>query len=261
MKMIMAVMPHPPLAVPEVGNGVLKIPETVKSMDEVSRDIASFRPDTVIFFTPHGTVFNDFFHISPGVKASGDFARFGVAVPTYSAEYDVELVEEIALIAEQQNFPAGTFGERDPSLDHGVLVPMHYLNKFYSDYKIVRVSQSGLSASAHFEMGAMIAEATEKLERRVCIIASGDLSHKLGGSYGYAAEGEIFDRDVMKFLSEADFDSLLSMPQDLREAAAECGYGSFAMLAGYAAGREVSAKQLSYECPFGVGYGVVKFNA
>ncbi|MCL2356151.1 MAG: hypothetical protein FWC70_03170 [Defluviitaleaceae bacterium] len=259
--MILAVMPHPALAVPEVGGEISKISETVRAMDEISREIADFSPETIIFFTPHGTMYGDFFHVSPGAGATGDLSRFGASEPTFSLEYDIELTEEIARISEQQNFPAGTFGERDPALDHGVLVPVYYLNKFFTNYKIVRVSQSGLSTAAHFEMGAMVAAAAENLGRRYCVVASGDLSHKLGGSYGFAPEGETFDRDIMKFLREADFSALLAMPDDLLEAAVECGHSSFAMLAGCLAGREVAAKQLSYECPLGVGYGVVKFNA
>lgn len=255
-------VPHPPLAVPEVGgDGVLQIPETVRAMDEISREVSRLRPDTVIFFTPHSKAYADFFHVAAGTRATGDFLRFGAEKPVFSAENDVELVVEISKISREKNFPAGRVDECHSAtlLDHGVLVPMFYLNKFYADYKIVCVSQSGLDAAAHFRMGEIIAAAAAGLGRRVCVVASGDLSHKLGGSYGFAPEGEIFDRDVMKFLRETDFDALLAMPRGLREAAAECGYGSFAMLAGVLAGCAVSAKQLSYECPFGVGYGVVKF--
>jgi AmmeMemoRadiSam system protein A len=53
------------------------------------------------------------------------------------------------------------------------------------------------------------------------------------------------------------------MDASLREKAAECGFGAFAVMAGCVAGsslrENISARVLSYEAPFGVGYGVVKF--
>jgi len=256
-------MPHPPLAVPEVGGGKEEvIAETIQAMDEIGAEIARLKPETIIFITPHGNVFRDYFHISQGEKAEGNFARFGVMGANYTAEYDTELTSEISRVAKVANFPAGTEGEADPSLDHGVIVPMHYINRHFCDYKTVRVSLSGLDSAAHFKMGELLAEAIGNIERRVVVIASGDLSHKLSesGPYGYAPEGVVFDRDIMKFLGEGDFDSIKTMDSGLREKAAECGYGSFVMLAGcFAKYDNISAKQLSYECPFGVGYGVVSF--
>lgn len=256
------VMPHPPLAVPEVGGGRAgAIFETTQAMDEVAAEIARLKPDTIVFLTPHGTVYGDYFHISPGEGATGNFAQFGVAGAEFSAEYDAELVAEISRSAAETNFPAGTSGETDASLDHGVLVPMHFVNKRYTNYKTVRIALSGLGAAAHFKMGRILADSIGALKRHAVIIASGDLSHKLAedGPYGYAPEGAVFDREIMKFLCTCDFESILSMSGELREKAAECGYGAFAVLAGCVAGANVSARKLSYEGPFGVGYGVVKY--
>lgn len=256
------VMPHPPLAVPAVGSGKESIiKETVLAMDEIGREIAYNQPDTIIFITPHGTVFGDYFHVSPGEEAEGNFSRFGVEGVNFSVKYDTDLVEEVCRVANEKSFSAGKYGEHDPALDHGVTVPMYYINRHYKNYKTVRVSQARLYGSAHFTMGEILAKAADSLARRVVIIASGDLSHKLSesGPYGFAPEGEIFDREIMKNLSEENFGAILSMDAELLEKAAECGYRSFAMLAGCLSKTNFRAKQLSYECPFGVGYGVVSF--
>ena len=258
------VMPHPPLAVPEVGLGKERgIEKTTKALNQAAEEIAEIKPDTIIFITPHGTVYSDYFHISPGEAASGDFARFGAADARVNAVYDTAMAAEVARLAGEQGIPAGTQGERDPSLDHGVTVPMYYVNRKLSGYKTLRVSQSVLGPAAHYQLGQILAEAAENLGRKVVVIASGDLSHKLieDGPYEYAPEGAVFDAEIMKHLSAGDFPALLSMDSGLREKAAECGYGSFVMLAGCFDGVSVTAKQMSYEGPFGVGYGVVSFAA
>jgi AmmeMemoRadiSam system protein A/AmmeMemoRadiSam system protein B len=255
-------MPHPPLAVPEVGGGKENaIAETLQAMDEIAIEISRKKPQAIIFISPHSTAFGDYFHISPGTRAGGNFERFGVDDVEISAKYDTELVSEISRVALEMNVPAGVARPSEPSLDHGVMVPMYYINRRFSDYKAVRCSLSGMDAAAHFSMGKVLADAVKNLNRRTVVVASGDLSHKLAqdGPYGFAPEGEVFDREIMKFLSAADFPALLSMDAELREKAAECGYGAFAILGGCLDGADVSATKLSYECPFGVGYGVVRF--
>ncbi|MCL2216091.1 MAG: AmmeMemoRadiSam system protein A [Defluviitaleaceae bacterium] len=256
------VMPHPPLAVPEVGRGKERgIAATLAAMEQVAGEVAEVKPDTIIFITPHGTMYGDYFHISPGEKARGDFARFGTDGVQVDAVYDTAMAEEISRLAGERDVPAGIQGEGDPSLDHGVTVPMYYINKKLRDYKTVRISQSGLDPAAHYRMGQILAAAAENLGRKVIVIASGDLSHKLAddGPYGYTPEGAVFDREVMAVLGAGDFPALMEMDSKLREKAAECGYGSFVMLAGCFDGVGVRAAQMSYEGPFGVGYGVVSF--
>ncbi|MCL2124099.1 MAG: AmmeMemoRadiSam system protein A, partial [Desulfovibrionaceae bacterium] len=111
---------------------------------------------------------------------------------------------------------------------------------------------------AHYRLGQCIAQAAG--QRRVALIASGDLSHKLSGSsYGSVPEGAVFDQMVTGALARGDFLSLFNIPEDLRERAAECGYNSYMVLAGCFDRRGVEANLLSYEGPFGVGYAVASF--
>lgn len=255
-------LPHPPLAVPSVGRGQEKrISKTMAAFDEVAAEIAELAPETIVYITPHNVLYADYFHISPGTSAHGDFARFNAPGTRFQTRYDEELAKEISRIAELNGIPAGGLGERDAKLDHGVMVPMWFINNRYPDYKTVRISQSGMEPSTHYRLGQIIAEVSEKTERKTVFIASSDLSHKLedDGPYGYAPEGPLFDEAVTQALMNGDFLELLKISEELREGAAECGYNSLMVLAGCFDRQRVSARLLSYEGPYGVGYAIAAF--
>lgn len=256
-------MPHPPLAVPAVGHGEEnKIQKTLTALDKAAEEIAALSPETIIYITPHGTVYSDYFHISPGVKAKGDLARFQASETRFETEYDVELVEEITQLAEKSKFPAGYLGEKDAKLDHGVTVPMWFINRRFQNYKTIRISQSGMDSTEHYQLGQFIAEAAEKIERKVVLIASGDLSHKLlkNSSHGFSPEGAELDKAVTQALASGKFLDLFNISDDLREKAAECGYNSYMVLAGCFDRYAVDAQLFSYEAPFGVGYATAAFS-
>ena len=245
-------LPHPPLAIPKVGRGEeIKIQQTLSAFNEVAKEIAMLAPETIIFVTPHNIIYSDYFHISPGSRAKGNLARFGVPDVRFDARYDTALSKEIS----HHNELAGPLGEKDASLDHGVTVPMWFINQYFSNYKAVRISQAGMDAAEHYRLGMHIAESTDKLKRKAVLIASGDLSHKLFET----TEGVDFDKSVTDYLSSASFLDLLTIPENLRESAAECGYNSYAVLAGCFDRRKVDSKLLSYEGPFGVGYAIARF--
>jgi len=255
-------LPHPPLAVPDVGRGEeRKIQKTLAAFDEAAREISEVAPETVVFITPHNVLYSDYFHISPGRGAKGDLSRFRAYDVRFDVEYDMELVEEITRHAERGGLRAGTLGERDAGLDHGVTVPMWFINQRYRNYRAVRISQSGMASSDHYRLGQCIAEAAEEVGRKTVLIASGDLSHKLSADapYGLAPEGAAFDGAVTAALAAGDFLSLFSIAETLRDRAAECGYNSYMVLAGCFDRRRVEASLLSYEGPFGVGYAVARF--
>jgi len=256
-------LPHPPLAVPGVGRGQEKgISKTLRAFDEVALEIAELAPETIVFITPHNVIYSDYFHISPGASARGDFARFSAPGITFETEYDTEMAAEISGIAQRNGIPAGVMGERDSKIDHGVTVPMWFINERYNGYKSVRISQSGLAPADHYRVGRIIAEAAELLDRKTVLIASSDLSHKLkqDGPYGFMPEGPEFDAAVALCLSTGDFLSLMQIGGDLRDKAAECGYNSLMVLAGCLDRRAVSARLISYEGPFGVGYAIASFS-
>lgn len=257
------IVPHPPLIIPEIGRGEeKKIQNTIDAYHNIAKRIAEIKPDTIIVTTPHSIMYSDYIHISPGKGSKGNFKEFGEGDVSFVTEYDVELVSEISKEAEDQGIPAGSLGEKSKSLDHGIMVPLYFVNKYYNDYKLVRISISGLSYLDHYKFGKCIGKVSKKSDKTIVFIGSGDLSHMLKdqGPYGYREEGPVFDREVTKAMKTGNFLEFLKFDEDFCEAAAECGLRSFIIMAGALDGKEVDSELLSYEGPFGVGYAVAAFN-
>jgi len=255
-------VPHPPLIVPAVGRGEeQRIQHTIDAYEAAAAFVAKLQADTIILSSPHSIMYSDYFHISPGSSAKGSMAQFGAPQAQFFCNYDEELVKAIEAEAKIEALPAGTLGNRQPELDHGTMVPLYFLNKYCANLKMIRVGLSGLSLKDHYRLGMLIAGTAEKLGRKIAWIASGDLSHKLtkSGPYGFNPAGPAYDKRIMEIMENGDFSRLFSFKDVFLEEAAECGHRSFVLMAGAFDGLAVKAEKLSYEGPFGVGYGITLF--
>ncbi|MCI6467512.1 MAG: AmmeMemoRadiSam system protein A [Faecalicatena sp.] len=252
-------VPHPPLIVPDIGRGEeRKIQKTINAYKKVAERIRELEPETIVLMSPHQVMYADYFHISPGKGAKGDFGQFGIGQVKMEAQYDQVFVENLCKLADARDLPAGTMGERDRHLDHGTMVPLYFINQYWKQYKLVRIGLSGFPLTKHYELGQCIKETSEILGRKVVLIASGDLSHRLKaeGPYGFQAEGPVYDERIMDVMGRAAFGELFEFPEEFCEKAAECGHRSFTIMAGALDRTEVVPERMSYEGPFGVGYGV-----
>lgn len=255
-------VPHPPLIMPEVGRGEEKrIQKTINAYREASARVVRLAPDLIVVTSPHTMMYADYFHISPGAGAAGDFGQFRAAGLSVRATYDERFVGRLTELAKAAGIPAGTLGERHPELDHATMIPLRFLQEAGYTGSIVRIGLSGLPAATHYALGRLITRTAAELGLKIAFVASGDLSHKLkeDGPYGFAADGPVFDARMQEVFATGDFLKLLTTPADLAENAAECGLRSFWIMAGALDRLAVDAELLSYEGPFGVGYGVASF--
>ncbi len=255
-------VPHPPMIVPQIGKGSeAQIAETIRAYERVADEVSALKPDTLIVTSPHSVMYADYFHISPGSGASGSFSRFRASDVRFSEQYDTQLVKRICDLAEKEDLPAGTLGERDADLDHGTMVPLWFIRNKFSEGKLVRIGLSGLPLTAHYRLGQIIARAADETGKRAVLIASGDLSHKLQtyGPYGFVEEGPEYDRRIMDVCGRAAFGELFDFDEHFCDRAAECGHRSFVIMAGALDGLRVRATVLSHQDVTGVGYGVCTF--
>ena len=261
MKILGAFMvPHPPLIVEEIGGDEIEqIKDTRDSYIEIARQIGELNPDTIIISSPHAPLYSDYFYLPSGKDATGSFSRFGASEVNFNQKYDTELIDEIERISKERDFPCGRVNNEP--LDHGTMVPLYFINKYLTDYKLVVVGLSGISLEANFEMGKIIYDAASELNRKIVYIASGDLSHKLkdDGPYGFVPEGPIYDSRIMDVMSHARFDELLNFDEDFLDKAAECGHRSFIIMSGFLNKIKVTPKFYSHEDVTGVGYGICSY--
>jgi len=140
------------------------------------------------------------------------------------------------------------------------MVPLYFIEKEYSNYKIVHITYGMMKDIDLFRFGVKISEAISNLNRQAVIIASGDLSHRLteDGPYPFSPKGKEFDETLISCLKKGDTIGVYNIDKKVVEEAGECGMRSIYILLGTLKS-EFSGELLSYQGPFGVGYGVMKF--
>lgn len=262
------ILPHPPVMIEEIGRkDALKVSNTVKALEEVSTKIAEQKPDTIIIITPHGPLFRDGMTFWMEDRLIGSFKEFGAPNLKYEFENDVKFAEKIMEESEKEGVYCIPFSKDMAKtyrvgfgLDHGALVPLHFINMHNEKFKLVHITYSGLPKEDHYKLGMAIAKSIEFLDRNAVIIASGDLSHRLilGAPAGYSERGKEYDNLYMDIINKGNIQDLLSMEEELIYAAGECAYKSTVVLMGCFAECTVKGDILSYEGPFGVGYCVAE---
>lgn len=263
-------MPHPPIIIPEIGKGEeIKISDTSNSLNKLGKEISEKAPCTIIVITPHGTMFQDAVALSYEDTIYGSFKNFGA--PQVALEFSInkKLTNKIYELAMEENISSAMTTNNllnrynaSISLDHGAMVPLYFINKYYKKFKLVHITYAPLSDIELYKFGMCISKAVEELEEKAVFIASGDLSHRLkeDGPYDYSPFGEKFDKEFLYNLEQGNVIELFNIDKETVCNAGECGRRSVFIMLGALEGKNFSGELLSYEGTFGVGYGVMRFN-
>lgn len=260
--------PHPPIIIPEIGGSELqKAKSTVAGMQGWASDIAEQKPDVLVFISPHGIFTRRQMGYLQTPVLYGDFAAFGAPYVSFQVDNDLDLARQIALEARQEGVEVlgvdldDWYAHRPGSLDHGITVPLYYLKEAGVDASIVAFGMCLLPLKKLYRFGQAMGRVLERSPKRIALIASGDLSHRLkhGAPAGYNPRGREFDQLIKESLEKMDVDRLLNISDDLAEDAGECGLRPIIIMLGALKGYQVEPKIYSYEGPFGVGYLVAGF--
>lgn len=261
-----AFVPHPPLIVPAVGGAEWPLARaTHTAMQAVGVELSALAPDTVVVISPHGPVFSDAIAIHQIPEITGDLGAFGAPEVALRFAIDTELARLIETAAHELGVPVAPVtadwaaewnAER---LDHGTLVPLHFVAEAGWEGPIVPIAIGYLPALQLYIFGQALQRAIDRSGQRVAVLASGDLSHRLTAEApaGYSPEGQRFDDEVMAALHDGDLARLFDLDPAGCEAAGSCGLRPLMMLAGVLDGLEIKPQVRSYEGPLGVGYAVV----
>ncbi|NPV27031.1 MAG: AmmeMemoRadiSam system protein A [Firmicutes bacterium] len=265
-----AIVPHPPIMIPAVGGReVTNVQQSVKAMEKLAEQLLAVQPDTLVFVTPHGTVFQDAVSLTTVPQLRGDLREFGAGTVSFQFPNDLELVPAITRQAMEDNLPVVGINERlardyrvRTELDHGIMVPLYFFQRAGINPTLVAISIGLLPFEDLFAFGVAVQKAVHQSGKKVAVIASGDMSHRLtkDAPAGYHPQGKEFDRRIKECVEQGDIKGIINIPQDLAEKAGECGLRSIIIAWGALDGYMVQPEVYSYEGPFGVGYLVANLN-
>ena len=254
-----AIPPHPPVAIPSVGKENQKrLSKTLKAFDILERDFILSEPEIVIVISPHGDIYPDAFTINTLNEYEANFNEFGDFETKTKYGGDIAFINRFK---EQVESRLSVNLKSEPQLDHGVSIPLYVLSRTYKNFKVVPITYSFLSYEKHIQFGEELKEAIANSEKRIAVIASGDLSHRLSlkAPGGFSPQAKDFDKKLIQVLKKQQVELLLNLdPQSIAEAD-ECGLRSFIIMAGIMKEVNYDFQVLSYESPFGVGYLVAEY--
>lgn len=248
-----AIMPHPPIVVPPIGKERLKeADKTKQALEELSRRIKNCACDTIVVVTPHGDVGQASIPVYTGHVFEGNFGAFGMAKPNFTFKGDPQL--GLAVVKDTHLATASP----ETILDHGVLVPLYYPTAAGVKKPVLPIAVAFMPLSKLYEFGQSLAKTAERLGRKVCLIASADMSHRLtpGAPSGFSPKGKEFDERLVELVKNYDVSGILKFDPALADEAGQDSLWSIAILLGALDGQKVKSELLSYEGPFGVGYMV-----
>jgi AmmeMemoRadiSam system protein B len=252
------IAPHPPLLVPDVGgNRIGQVISTQRALREFSRRLVDTSPETIVVISPHSPLDPRVFTARSTAELAGDFREFSAPGVSLTFLNDLEMLDAIGLACSIEGVEFRKLNRNYP-LDHGALVPLYYLWEAGWRGRVVVIGFTHQANDEHLAFGRAIAKAAGAINRRVALVASGDLSHRLivDGPYEYEPTAHLFDEQIVDAIARGDSSGVINIDPGLRDRAGECGYRSIVIALG-CVGEDLRDHQvLSYEGPFGVGYMV-----
>lgn len=256
------IAPHPPIMVPEVGRDAIgEVRQSISAMEELTKRVVANKATTVVLISPHAPLEPYAFVAYQDQELHADFANFREPKVQLTAPLDQELLNVIAERGSEANYPV--VGISNTKLDHGIAVPLYFLQRYGWRGQVVALGYSFLSNEDHVRFGSCIGRAIRDVGRPVALIASGDLSHRLKpeAPAGFNPTAYIFDDEIVDALRANNPERIVQINQNLRELAGECGYRSMLIAVGATRELPLSCEVLNYEAPFGVGYMVAQLTS
>ena len=205
---------------------------------------------------PHSPRHPRAFGLWAGERLQGYLAQFNAPGAQVSLPNDTELAH--AIVTEAKIRDLATWMIDDRTLDHGALVPLWFLAEAGWAGPTIVLSLNYPEDGGLRELGEAIAAAAHASHRRIAIVASGDMSHRLKSSApcGFHPRAQHFDETFIRLIRNGDYHGIGNIDPKLRELAAEDAVNSTLVAAAAVDWRTTGHKVLNYQGPFGVGYGV-----
>lgn len=251
-----AFVPHSPLLIPTIGKENLPLlSTTLATLGKVREHLYESKPDLVVFVSPHGEL-RDSIQGFVAEHLTTDFKQFGdlTYVRTYPSSYF--LLYQVKKKLRKIPFTLVT----DEQLDYGVGAPLVLLTDELRRFPLLTALRvSTLDEFFHYRFGEAFGEEIAASDKRIAVIASGELSHS-HSEESLRESSKAFDHTVIQKIKQKDIEILIKpLKEEVKTKMQVCGLKPLVLLFGILGNSRYRPLILSYEHPFGVGLLTVEF--
>lgn len=248
-----AIVPHPPILIPNIGKENRSFLEkTLESYQELVEKIKEKKIDSLILISSHGHSRPSTISIRADEWFNINFEEFGDFSTKMKVRNDLALSQRIR---EKLIKDKGVQLISGQNLDHGAGVPLYLLCYEFKDIKTLIIHTSAENLKRHYDIGKKIGREADKYAGNTAVVASGDLSHCLSekAPCGYLPKGAKFDQKFIENLKKRNEREIIETDSKAIEEVKACGPRAIALMLGAMSGKRYEGEILSYEYPFGIG--------
>ena len=256
------ITPHSPLLIPAIGKtNTLLLQKTLEAYKKIEAKLLADPVETLIIISPHNPSAAAAWALNIVPEFTLKFESFGDFASKTKMAGDVTFAQEL-----KENLKSGATIQLTSHkfLDYGSAIPLYLLASALKNTKIISLAHTSNGLKNHFNFGKLLQNELISTNKKIAVIASGDLSQRLKRSSpaGYSPKGAKFDNKLIEYLNEAPTaaDNILQMDQKLVETAQACGLKSIMMLLGILDKLPFAPQVLAYQTDFGVGYLTMDMN-
>ncbi|HTK04654.1 MAG TPA: AmmeMemoRadiSam system protein B [Candidatus Eisenbacteria bacterium] len=250
---------HTPLLMPTIGKeGLAVIEKTKSAMQQLEQELYVAQPETIIVISPHGDSLPDALSINLNSKYVTNFEEFGDLVTKLEWKSEIMLIDRIREDFKEKHLPL-VLGSSE-FVDYGSAIPLYYLTQHLPTIRVVPLITSQLDMKTHYTFGKELKDEIMSSTKRIAVIASADLSHRVSENSpeGLSPKGVAFDEKIVDVITKQHPMGILDIDEPWIAEAQACGGKVLATVCGLMDDVKHEAKVLSYEKPFGVGYLVAR---
>src|SRR6056297_650993 len=172
-----AISPHSPLLIPGVGKKNTELlKKNTDSLKKIEEDLYAAQIETWIIISSHSNSSDETFALNLAPEFQIIFEEFGDFTTKKSLPGDILLTQNLKQNL-KQNHKARLINKT--TLNHGSGVPLYLLTENLKDVKIIPIYCAQTDLSGHLSVGESLQKTVVESNKRIGVIASGDLSHTL----------------------------------------------------------------------------------
>lgn len=250
-------VPHSPFLIPELNKQFKKVHPLITVLNDINHDFYQQKIDTLILITTHGLETAETFVLNHAEKITGDLADFGLPNYKYTFNHDLPLAYQLK---EKTETTLPLKLSPDSKLDYGSLIPLSYCAKNLANLKVIVIYASNLSFADHLKFGQAIREIVESSNKRVAVLAGGDLAKIVDKKKTNQESAKYFDQAIISAIEANSLTDLLNISLEISQPANQCALNPLIILTGLLDQLKYQSQNQTYLNFSGVGLLATKFH-